>query len=280
MKKIYFLILFSAVTVISFGQETTEKKNTVSEHDRKKQERKDNINKLIKEEEEGALIYSKQSAFGFKMNTDGWGVFYEHGKYKTIKKTNIWWMEFGERRSPKEEKISTGQDVGGGFILVGNPYVYGKQNNFYYLKLGIGQQLLIGGKGNKNGVAVSAVYGGGLSLGYLKPYYLNVRDDDGNNVDVKYVGGDSTTKSNFLDPTRINGATGFTKGFGEGKIVPGAFARLGMRFDYGRYNEFLSAFEVGVNAEYYSKVMPILINNPEKQFFINGYIAIEFGSRK
>ena len=40
----------------------------------------------------------------------------------------------------------------------------------------VGQQYLIGGKGNKNGVAVSAIYGGGLSLGYLKPYYLNVHD--------------------------------------------------------------------------------------------------------
>jgi len=278
VKKIYFLVLLSTVTAISFGQATTQK--TVSEQDKKKQERKDKMNQMIKEEEEGAMIYSKQSAFGFKMNTDGWGVSYEHGKYKTIKKTNVWWLEFGERKSHKEEKITTGQDIGGGFILVGNPYIYGKQNNFYYLKLGLGQQLLIGGKGNKNGVAVSALYGGGLTMGYLKPYYLNVQDDNLNNIDVKYVGTDSAAKSYFLDPNRINGASGFTKGFGEGKLVPGGFARAALRFDYGRFNEFLSAFEVGINAEYYSKKMPILINNPEKQFFFNGYIAIEFGRRK
>ena len=64
----------------------TCKQNTVTK-EQKKQERKENINELMKQEEEGALIYSKQSAFGFKLNTDGWGVFYEHGKYKTIKKT-------------------------------------------------------------------------------------------------------------------------------------------------------------------------------------------------
>lgn len=246
----------------------------------KKQERKDKINQMIKEEEEGAMIYSKQTAFGFKLNTDGWGASFEHGKYKTITKTNLWWFELGERKSHKEEKISTGQDIGGGFILVGNPYIYGKQNNFYYLKLGLGQQLLIGGKGNKNGVAVSAVYGGGLSMGYLKPYYLNVHSDDLGDIDVKYVGADSTNKSLFLDPNRINGASGFTKGFGEGKFVPGAFARVALRFDYGRFNEFLSAFEVGLNAEFYSKTMPILISNPERRFFFNGYVAIEFGSRK
>ena len=63
----------------------------------------------MKQYEEGSLIYAKQSAFGFKLNTDGWGVFYEHGKYKTIKKTNIWWLEFGERKSHKEEKVTTGR---------------------------------------------------------------------------------------------------------------------------------------------------------------------------
>jgi len=271
------LVLLSTVTAISFGQATTEKK--VSERDKKKQERRDKINKLIKEEEEGALIYSKQSAFAFKLNTDGWGAFYEHGKYKTIKKTNLWWLELGERKSQKEEKLTTGQVVGN-IAFLGTPFIYGKQNIFYYLKAGLGQQLLIGGKGNKNGVAVSAIYGAGISMGYLKPYYLNVVGDNQTNIDIKYVGSDSATKAQFLTPNIINGASGFTKGFGEGKFVPGAYGRLAMRFDYGRFNEFLSAFEVGVNAEYYTQTMPILINNPEKRFFFNGYIAIEFGSRK
>ena len=105
------------------------------------------MNKLMKQYEEGSLIYSKQSAFGFKLNTDGWGLMYEHGKYKSISKTNLWWIEMGERHSPKEEKITAGQDLGGIF-LIGNPYSYGKINNFYYLKGGIGQQILIGGKSN------------------------------------------------------------------------------------------------------------------------------------
>ena len=37
-------------------------------------------------------------------------------------------------------------------------------------------QKLIGGKGNKNGVAVSAIYGGGISAGLLKPYYLQIQN--------------------------------------------------------------------------------------------------------
>ncbi|HNP22773.1 MAG TPA: hypothetical protein PKM63_15370 [Panacibacter sp.] len=278
MKKIIFLIVISTLTVTAFAQTTNNTKPAAQSKEDKKKERNARLNQLMKQYEEGSLIYAKQSAFGFKINTDGWGMFYEHGKYKTIKKTSLWWLELGERKSPKEEKISSGQDIGGGFILVGNPYVYGKENNFYYLKAGVGQQYLIGGKGNKNGVAVSAIYGGGLSLGYLKPYYLNVHDPNTNtDNDIRYS---DTVADKFLDPTLINGASGFTKGFTEGKFVPGAYARLALRFDYGRYNELLSALEVGINAEYYSKEMPIMIQNEPKQFFYNAYIAIEFGKRK
>jgi hypothetical protein len=62
--------------------------------------------------------------------------------------------------------------------------------------------------------------------------------------------------------------------------VPGAHARAAMRFDYGRYNEVLSALEVGLNAEYYTKTMPILLQNKERKFFFNAYISLVFGKRK
>lgn len=276
IKKLFISIVASAVFFTAYSQDSTNKPPQKSRQ-QVQQERKERINKLIKQSEEGALIYSKQSAFGIKLNTDGWGAFYEHGKYKTIEKTNIWWAEFGERKSPKEERL-TRQELVGGLFLIGNPFIYGKRNNFYYLKGGLGQQRLIGGKGNQNGVAVSAVYGGGLSLGYLKPYYIAVTNEEtGETTDVKYS---DSTIDKFLNFENITGGSGFTKGFGQGTIVPGVFAKTALRFDYGRFNEFLSAIEVGVNAEYYTKEMPIMINNPAKKFFFNGYIALEFGRRK
>jgi hypothetical protein len=202
-------------------------------------------------------------------------MFYEHGKYKTIDKTNLWWLEFGERKHPKEEKVPT-LSASQGFLIISS-YIYGKENNFYYLKAGLGQQKLIGGKGNKNGVAVSAIYGGGFSAGLLKPYYIEIQNPSTNKrEEIKYDNNDAL----FLDPTIIIGKGGITKGFNEIKFVPGVHARAALRFDYGRYNEVLSAMEVGVNAEYYSKNMPILLLNPEKKFFFNAYIALVFGKRK
>lgn len=266
-KNVFLVLLVCCITCVVYGQNNKPK-------DKKKQERRERISELIKKEEEGALVYNKQYALGFKLNTDGWASFYEHGKYKTITATNIWWLELGERKSKKEEK-TTKTSYNGFFALVGNPFIYGKKNNFYYVKAGLGQQRLIGGKGNKNGVAVSAVYGAGISAGLIKPYYITVSDPTtGDVTDIKYP------DSLFLDPASIVGGAGFSKGFSEIKFVPGAQGKLGFRFDYGKFNELLSAIEVGINAEYYTQKIPIMVYAPEKQFFFNAYVALEFGKRK
>jgi hypothetical protein len=272
VKKLLFVIGVLGVTA-GFAQKNPSASQL--EKAQKRAERKEKINQLIKQEEEGALIYHKQGAFGFKFNTDGWGMFYEHGKYKTITKTNLWWIELGEHKHPKEEKVPT-ISASSGFLIVSS-YIYGKRNNFYNLKLGFGQQKLIGGKGNKNGVAVSAIYGGGLSAGLLKPYYIEIQNPVTNQQEeIKYDNNDNL----FLDPNIILGRGSFTKGFGEIKFVPGAHIRTALRFDYGRYNEVLSALEVGLNAEYYTQKMPILLLNKEKRLFFNAYVALTFGKRK
>lgn len=238
----------------------------------KKQEKKEKVKQLIMQEEQGAIIYQKQSVFGIKLNTDGYGAFYELGKLKTPRKSNLYSIEIGERKHTKEEKITSAQ---GGYLS--NPYIYGKINNFYYAKLGYSQQRLIGNKGNKNGVAVSAIYGGGLSAGLLKPYYLKVADNSNVVEDIKY----NNNNDVFLEnQNAVLGSSGFGKGFGEIKFTPGAFVKTALRFDYGRYNELVSAIEVGMNLEVFSKKMPVMLLNKDKQLFFNAYAAIEFGKRK
>ncbi|MFX8918413.1 hypothetical protein ABTN06_18765, partial [Acinetobacter baumannii] len=86
--------------------------------------------------------------------------------------------------------------------------------------------------------------------------YVEINDPTtGTITDIKYDGKNDST---FLNPNVINGASGFGKGFGEIKFVPGAIVRTALRFDYAKYNEILSAIEVGVNAEYYTQNMQIM----------------------
>ncbi len=73
---------------------------------------------------------------------------------------------------------------------------------------------------------------------------------------------------------------GLSGGWNHLTFVPGLNAKLAMRFDYGRYNQNVTAFETGVTAEYYVKEMPLMAYVPPKHLFFNAYISIMFGKRK
>lgn len=271
MVKNIVILLLAAIPLTLVAQRQKE----LTPKQQKKAERREKIEKLIKKEEDGALIFNKQNVFAIKLSTDGYGLFYERGKFKTNTVTNIIWAEISEHKHPKEQKFVTG-NPGWGFTI-GTPYVYGKINNFYNFKLGFGQQRLIGGKGSKNGVATSLIYGGGLSLALMKPYFLDVQDPLTLETKVIRYKDDENL---FLDQTRIIGSAGFMKGIGYTKVIPGLQLRTALRFDYGRYNDLVSALEAGINAEFYTKEIVQMANNTNHKFFFNAYIALAFGSRK
>ncbi len=266
MKKFNIVILLFTVALATSAQNTSSRREMKND---KQEARRQKINAMSKQSEEGVLIFSKQSIFGLQLRTSGYGAFYELGKMKTNRKTNIYRLDITEIKNSKEEKLPTGG------IFFGNPFIYGKINNFYQATFGFGQQYILGQKGNKNGVAVSAIYNAGLALGLLRPYYIDV-NDNGVSKSIKYTVEDSAM---FLS-ANILGGGGFGKGWSELKIKPGAFAKTAIRFDYGRFNEVVSGIEVGISAEFYSSKIPILLKQKDKQFFYQGYIAILFGRRK
>ncbi|KAA2241906.1 hypothetical protein F0L74_18780 [Chitinophaga agrisoli] len=274
MKKLH-VFLFLLLVAGSLQAQTDKK-------DAKKQEREQRKLKrisLFRELEEGENNYEREFSMGGRLNTDGWSGFLELGYRKNRKVVNYFQFEFAEKKDPKEDKKP------GRFVPVGNfaytekPYIYGKQNNFYQAKLGVGQRYLIGGKGNKNGVEVNAIYYGGVSIGLLKPYYLKVQDPANDEErDVKY-GTNPDLDSAFVDPSKIIAGAGFGKGWGEITVVPGLHAKAGLRFDWAKFNEVVSALEIGVNAEYYTKDVPILVDQTGKKFFFNAYLSLQFGKR-
>jgi hypothetical protein len=272
---IFFLFVISSAFHAEAQAPKPGSKKEIKEE--RKQDRRKKIDNLIRQQEEGALVFNKQNVFGLKLNTDGWGLFFEKGYMKSVKITNLFSLEFAEKKHPKETKLSEAVS-NGPFIAFSTPYVYGKQNIFYQLKPGFSQQRLIGGKANRNGVAVHAVYGGGISVGLERPYYVTVRNNPNNDTrDIKYSQTDSLL---FLQPGNIVQGTGFKYGWKDMKVVPGLHAKFAVRFDYGRFNEMVSAIEIGVNAEVYSREINIMLLNPSERFYFNSYVAILFGKRK
>lgn len=266
MRKLLFICIAIAAALPVLAQKSKKEK---------KEEHRQRINAMIKQEEEGVIAYRKHSVFGFKLTNDGYGGFYEFGKAQSVKKSLLFQLDFAERKHPKEEKQTNP-------FIPASPFIFGKINYFYPLKLGVQQQLLLGNKSNKNGVSVTANFGGGISLGFLRPYYLEVNDTaNGNRKYIKYDSADSTTFTSASQLMELYvSSAGLGRGWGDMKITPGLYAKTALRFDYGRYNEAVSAIEVGANVEYYSKNIPQLIFIKQKKLFFNVYVALLFGKRK
>jgi hypothetical protein len=250
------------------AQDSTDKK---SDKDDRKDSRRQKINTLIRQAEEGVLVYRKQSIFGIQGRTNGYGLFFELGKMKSTRRTNIYRIDLTEIKHQKEEKSPSG-----GTLVFGNPYIYGKRNNFYQLTLGFGQQYMLGQKGNKNGVAVSGVFSGGVALGLLRPYYLEVQDANDELRTIKY----SEAERDLFLGNSIIGGGGLGKGWDEISVKPGAFVKSALRFDYGRFNEVVSGIEAGVSLEFYGEKIPIMVDQKDKNLFFQGYISLLFGRRK
>ncbi len=269
MKKLS--LLASIMLILSCSQLTAQDGSKKEDKQDRKEARREKVNNLIRQSEEGVLVFRKQSIFGIQARTNGYGIYYELGKMKTNRKTNIYRIDIVETKSPKEEKLVNANS------FFGNPLIYGKLNYFYPVTIGFGQQLMLGQKGNKNGVAVSLLYNGGISLGLLRPYYVSAQDPSiGRERIFKYTQEDSAL---FLGPT-LTGSGGLGKGWSEMKVKPGVFAKTAMRFDYGRFNEAVSGLEIGMSVEAYASNIEILFGQKEQRLFFQGYIAILFGRRK
>ena len=254
MRKIFFIFLAVAASSAVFAQQTKTDK---------REERRKRINAMIKEEEEGVIAYQRHTIFGLKLSNDGYGAFLEIGRAQSIKKALLFQLDISERKHVKENKQSDQQYPGPSII-------FGKINFFYPVKLGVQQQILLGNKSNKNGVSVTANFGGGVSLGLLRPYFLEIYDTTKSPLERKSIRYESADSATFINPSELSylQATGpsFTKGWGNLKLTPGLYAKSAVRFDYGRYNEVVSAIEVGVTAEYYSKNIPQIVFVKEKKF--------------
>ena len=272
MKRIIAIIICFGITLGAFSQQKTAEQR----REDKRNAKREKMNTLMRMEEEGVPSFHKQNAFGIKVNTDGWGISYELERANSITRATIFQIEFNEKKHRKEQKDNF-QSSAGGFVFFGNPFVYGKKNIFYQLKLAAGQQILIGGKNNKNGVSVYGIGAGGLSLGFLRPYYIEVQDQLNENRYVKYDSPDSLL---FLNSGAIIGGAGIAKGWNEMKLAPGLHAKTALRFDYNRFNTIVSAIEGGINVEYYFKGIEQMAYNPSRKLFVNAYVSFLFGKRQ
>lgn len=229
---------------------------------------------------------TQEMSIGYRLASDGWSLFVQRGFIKTDAErlhTNFIFVDLSEKRNAKETR-----SMNENFTIV-NPnelkptsYKYGKINNFYQFKLGYGNSIPISGKLDKKSVQISWLYAGGLSMGILKPYYLDLLIPEGNIYVRKFEKYSEKTKEYFLDLNNqgtIVGGSSFTKGIGEIKIQPGLALRSGFYFDYTASRKTFLGVEIGASAELYMKKIPIMVTNSNSAYFFNVYADFRFGRR-
>ena len=271
MKKLFLLLMSFALVLGVCAQENTEPKK--SKKEKRKEEKQKRINEIIRQEEEGIITYRKHFVFGAKLTTDDYGGFFEKARAKTLKKGMLYQLEITERKHPKEEKIQSA------IAYNSYPFVFGKMNFFYPVKLGVQQQILLGNKSNKNGVSITGNFGGGITLGLLRPYEVQIQDSLGQLKYITYETDSLAYADAYLHGAIISGPS-LGRGWSKLKLRPGVYAKAAVRFDYGQYNEMVNALEIGIAGEFYAKKIPQMVYNKQKQFFFSAFVAIVLGKRK
>ncbi len=221
---------------------------------------------------------TRELSAGIRLNTDGWSAFVDLGKVKPLDlkrrdmfyKVRLFQLEVTEKKDPREEKITAAI---AGPTSSSTKYIYGKINNFYGLKLGIGTMRMIAGKPDPGAVSIHWLNVIGVSLGMLKPYYLDVLSDPDA---IKYS---EATSAAFLNKQEIEGGAGFSKGLSEMQFIPGGHFKSALHFDFSANRKNVIGAEAGVNIEYYAQPIALIANQSGNPYFVDMYVSFQFGRR-
>ena len=237
------------------------------------------------------VVYNKEFTVDVKLHTNGFALGVNIGRLKSYYHTRFFNIELGEIKHPKEFRQSFDFQVPN-TSKVSRAFIFGKQNNFLVLRGGVGEKRYFSEKDKRRGLAVGVSYEVGPSLGFLKPYYLELihilgPDSEETNRDYE-IRSEKFSEENadlFLGINSIYGSSGFTKGLSELSLMPGAHAKFAVHFDWGAFDEFVKAVEAGVMVDVYARKVPIMVESElvtdaeNRPFFVNLYLNLQLGKR-
>ncbi len=221
---------------------------------------------------ENMILYNRQKTYGIVFHNLGLGLNYRTGKRLSIFKTRMLEFEFVYMKSYKQVKMVNP------YVINSKRYVYGKSNDAFFIRAGMIWKKLLNRKPYWGGVEVRFTYGGGLSLGLAKPYYLYIiKDVNGNGetftiVPEKY---DPDKHSN----TDIYGRAPFSKGFNEITVHPGIHLKAALNFEFGTNNTRIKSAEFGGALDILPAGMTIMYYESNQILFPTFYINVSLGKR-
>jgi hypothetical protein len=285
---IFFFLILLGVLQPAQAQTTKEDRGALSKA--KKEALRMQLN-------QAGIIYPIENNFGFRLASNGLNLYYENLKFVSVNHKRLITADFYYFVDFKERQITT-YPFGGNDQ---NTYHYGKLNDLFGFRFAYGFRKAITDKTESDEIQVSYTLAGGITLGLLKPYYLDIsygivtlnpgtNNAIYNEVEVKPERLTEENRNIFLTQSVVQvsgdryayivGSSSFGEGFSQLQLVPGLHGRFGFNFDWGQNDVVVKQMEVGVMLDLYNKNLPLYYRNFNSQFNFSLYLSVGIGKRR
>ena len=219
------------------------------------------------------ILYEHATDFGVLVHTRGYGVDVQLIKQRTVNNLRLIDFSIYELKNPKE--ISQPNPL----IDGSQPYVFGKLNNLVAFNVSYGTRYVIADRYIPTNIKMNLNYSIGAVIGWLKPVYYDVRVLSADSIS-------STIIQAKFDPKNIDyqnntmGPSSIFKGMNQSFFIYGASAKMGLSFEWGKYEYNYYSLETGVMVDAFPTPVPIFATIKNDQVFVNLYLTLTYGIRK
>jgi hypothetical protein len=223
------------------------------------------------------ILFQNERSISLQLNTNGYGAGFIFGKRTDYLSKRIYAIDFVFIKDPKEIKVASDY----AYYTSSRKYVFGKLNTFMNLRPSYGFQKEIFSKEDKGSIAIKYYFSGGPSIGITKPIYysFNVIDTI---IDGYYYIHEQEEKWEFNDNHQVQllgvgGHAAIYKGLNEMKLYLGVHAKFGFTFEYSSSNRLINSIDAGIVVDAFTRKIPIMYNEYNRQLFITLFAAYRFG---
>lgn len=216
---------------------------------------------------------------GGRLHTTGWSGQVHYHFNRNTKDESFIRLQLAEIRHEKEVRQQR-QDTAYRGLTAYRPYVYGKQYKVYTTQLGYGREWTVVPSILQGNISLKASLEAGLSMALLKPVYLNLLRYDAQNQ--AYASSEAYIADNqelFLSRNRILGGDKWSKGLDELRCIPGIYISPSVIFSPDRPSTFVQQFQIGAQLAFYSKAVPVLLQQKNNAWQASFFVGISLGKR-
>lgn len=208
--------------------------------------------------------YYKEITWGVNKNTNGGllgGLVFKIAKNRKENEYNVYGLEIVNVKHPLEQRYLS--------YYSGSPFIWGKQNYLYSIRLQYGREYLIYKKAPQQGVQINGIVSGGPTIGVISPYYIIFNEN--------YVPFDPEIHTNFYS---IQGSGRRLRSLGEASLTAGLNAKAGLSFEFGSFKSSVIGLEVGLSAEAFPRKIILVPKQDNSAVFASMYINMFWGVRR